>query len=336
MSQDKPSKPGQSWDTDGGADVIDPDRPIPTARGVLSAAEVQALLRPDLSDMPGDDTPTSIKDQPVPDLPSEEERALQERRIEAGQMAARLSLTLGQSCGVKAAINLKDIVSHQRTHGGFVFGNGSACALCFGARDDSVEALIILPGDLADAIIAKACGAPPMVCDTGRLGDSWALSAIDCALLEQLLPPMGRAVRSDLRLIAIETDMTYVASLLAPETFTHFKFSVQAPAIESGLSVVVCQANKAAARPIIEPAKLPVTALLTARLASLNVPLSRITALKAGSTLLLGLPADQPVEVLSGGRDGPVLMEGSVGRRGNSIAVKITGLNRSLIKGDMD
>ena len=31
---------------------VDPERPFPTARGVLSAAEIEALLRPDLPDAP--------------------------------------------------------------------------------------------------------------------------------------------------------------------------------------------------------------------------------------------------------------------------------------------
>ncbi|HAO35151.1 MAG TPA: hypothetical protein DEB28_16690, partial [Hyphomonas sp.] len=45
--------------------------------------------------------------------------------------------------------------------------------------------------------------------------------------------------------------------------------------------------------------------------------------LKPGSTLLLGLPADQPVELLTGGRDGAVVAEGEIGRKGNRMAVRI-------------
>ena len=43
-----------------------------------------------------------------------------------------------------------------------------------------------------------------------------------------------------------------------------------------------------------------------------------------GSTLLLGVPADQPVELLSGGRAGPVIAEGQIGRKGSKMAVRIT------------
>ncbi|MEL7540360.1 MAG: FliM/FliN family flagellar motor switch protein, partial [Pseudomonadota bacterium] len=77
---------------------------------------------------------------------------------------------------------------------------------------------------------------------------------------------------------------------------------------------------------VIEPAPVsaPVTAIATARLASLSVPLSRVTALKAGSTLLLGLPPDQPVELLSGDRDGTPAYEGRMGRKGDKVAIKIS------------
>jgi flagellar motor switch/type III secretory pathway protein FliN len=73
-----------------------------------------------------------------------------------------------------------------------------------------------------------------------------------------------------------------------------------------------------------EAAPSSVTVLLTARVASLSVPLSRLTDLTAGSTLLLGVPADQPVELLSGGRDGPVVAEAQIGRKGNKMALRIS------------
>jgi len=38
---------------------------------------------------------------------------------------------------------------------------------------------------------------------------------------------------------------------------------------------------------------------------------------------LLGLPADQPVELLSGGRDGVPAFEGEIGRKGDRMAIRI-------------
>ncbi|MEM7494268.1 MAG: FliM/FliN family flagellar motor switch protein [Pseudomonadota bacterium] len=331
MDRDNTLAKNDDWAMDGASDLIDPDRPIPSARGVLSAAEIEALLRPDLSDMPNADEPQSIQDRPLPALQDDAAVIDEKITIEAGQMAARLSLAFGQCCGVKAAIGLRDVALTSPHHLD-LSQMAPAAALCFGTRDDSIEAVIILPSALADAVIAKACGAPPMMTDTGRVGDGWQLSAIDCALLEQLLPPLGRALESDFRLIAIETDMAYVASLLAPMDVLDVDYTVEAPGLETHLRVIKRESVAQTEKPQLQPSQLPVTAFLTARLASLSVPLSRITALKAGSTLLLGLPPDQPVDILSGDRDGPVIMEGAIGRKGNHIAVKVTGLNRSLIK----
>ena len=331
MGHDKHPPSDNAWAMDGAADVKDAARPIPSARGVLSAAEIEALLRPDLSDLPEQDAPESVHDRAIPDLVDEPSNSDPQRDIKAGQIAAKLSLSFNQCCGLKPSISLVKTQVSKPSELRLV-QLAPAAALCFGSRDDQVEALIILPNALVDAIIAKACGAPPMVMDTGRLGDDWRLSPIDCALLEQLMPALGRALQDDLRLVAIETDMAYVTSLLPPEEVVDTDYTIEVPGLSTTLKVITSETAEAADVASMRATSLPVTALLTARLASLSVPLSRITSLKAGSTLLLGLPPDQPVEVLSGDRDGPVVMEGSVGRKGNKIAVKVTGLNRSLIK----
>lgn len=312
-------------------DVIDPDRPIPSARGVLSAAEIEALLRPDLSDLPDTRLPDTIQDKALPTLSDQPDVKSDVFEIRAGQIAARLSLSFNQCCGLKPAIGLIK-TRLTRTYELDLIQSAPAAALCFAARDDSVEATIILSSGLADAVIAKACGAPPMMMNTGRIGDDWRLTPIDAALLEQLLPALGRVLNEDYRLVAIETDMTYVTSLFPPTDLSDTELSFEVPGLSTTLRVIQRETSDQAEDAVIAVDSLPVTALLTARLASLSVPLSRITSLKAGSTLLLGLPPDQPVEVLSGDRDGTVVMEGAVGRKGNKIAVKVTGLNRSVIK----
>ena len=63
---------------------------------------------------------------------------------------------------------------------------------------------------------------------------------------------------------------------------------------------------------------------LTARIASLNVPVSQLSDLKPGSVLLLGVPTDQPVDLLTGGHSGDVVAQGDVGRRGNKIAIRVS------------
>ena len=166
---------------------------------------------------------------------------------------------------------------------------------------------------------------------TGRLGDGWTLSAIDCALLEQLLVPLGDVIGDDLKLQSIETDIPYVCSLLSSTDVSIGDFAVEAPGLHSELAVIQSELPAESQALVETPASaVPVTAILTARLASLTVPLSRITELKAGATLLLGLPADQPVELLSGGRDGQLAFEGRMGRKSNKVAVKITKRARAL------
>lgn len=301
---------------------------FPTSRGVLSADEIEALLRPNLSAKALDEAPLepqSIQPKPTEDL---DQPAPDDGDLKASQaLAARLSMAMGQGTGIKAAITPAQFASLNRSAlSGILHGKSSAIA-CLGVSETDIRALICLPPDLTDAIIAKACGGNG---STGRIGDGWALSAIDCALLEQLLEPFAAAVQPGLRLQAIETDIPYVTSLLPIETVTVSEFSVEAAGLHSDLAIIEDECMAADTAPDPAAGSAPVTALATARLASLSVPLSCITALKAGSTLLLGLPPDQPVELLSGDRDGTPAYEGRMGRKGQNVALKITKKLRSF------
>lgn len=303
------------------------DYKFPSARGVLTAEEIEALLRPNqtgsaaLEDPP---IPDSAVTQKVPEVFPDTAATPPKISDHAQKLAARLAMALGTGAGVKAAIAVSEVAELPRAElAGLLQGKSSAVA-CIGPSETDIRALVCLPPALADAIIARACGARG---STGRLGDGWTLSAIDCALLEQLLVPLGGAIHASYSLQAIETDVAYVSSLLPVSTVQVSEYSVEATGLHSELAVIegegapeeVAEAREEA--PLVSP---EVTAVLTARLASLTVPLSRITQLKAGSTLLLGLPADQPVELLSGGRDGKPAFEGTMGRKGNKVALRVT------------
>ena len=318
-------------DEDSAAETAEEDHVFPTARGVLSAAEIEALLRPEtlqnkaLSDLPA---PESIepKDTPVfEDVPLQTDTAASEHYRVLG---ARMSRALAVGTGMKAAVTLSDAASIARGDlAGLLHGKSSAIA-CLGPSENDIHALVCLPPTLADAIIAKACGARG---STGRIGDGWMLSAIDCALLEQLLAPLGETVGDGLKLQSIETDIPYVCSLLSSTEVSIGDFAVEAPGLHSELAVIQSSLpTTETSQEATQASPVPVTAVLTARLASLTVPLSRITELKAGSTLLLGLPADQPVELLSGGLEGQPAFEGRMGRKSNKVAVKITKRARAL------
>lgn len=301
------------------------DRPFPTMRGVLTKDEIEALLRPNLPDDIGLPKPPE-RVEPKPDVSFDEDaHSLRDRELRetAGGLAARMSLCLGRATGVKAAIGLRDVAMMETPVLPDLMHGKAGAVACFGQSETQASVLVCLSGAFADALIAQACGSRG---STGRIGDGWTLSAIDCALLEQLLGPLGDALGHGLRLQAIETDIPYVTSLLPAGEVIVADYSVEAPGTRTEMAVIStkAKAKPSPARPVGLRGKTPMTAVMTARIASLSVPLSHLTSLKAGSTLLLGLPADQPVEVLSGDRDGPVAFEGQIGRKGNKVAVKIT------------
>ena len=301
---------------------------FPSSRGVLTQAEIEALLRPkqaqsSLLDEP--EIPRNIEPKPPENFDAALNDPSPEHDQHAQKLASRLAIALGAGAGVKAAISVSGLAEIERTNLASLMQGKSSAVACIGPSETDIRTLICLPPLLADAIIAKACGARG---STGRLGDGWNLSAIDCALLEQLLVPFGGAVHKDYQLQAIETDVSYVSSLLPVANVRVSEFAVEAPGVHSELAVIdgempdTSPVGSEDARPTAPATDM--TAVVTARLASLTVPLSRITELKAGSTLLLGLPADQPVELLSGGRDGKAAFEGRMGRKGNKVAVQVT------------
>lgn len=332
--RDRPSNSGKSdWLMDAGPadDVLDDDRPIPSARGVLSKAEIEALLRPEtLGEISPRPEPEVIRPRlPVQFDDSQMDPQEAEARQVAGILASRLALAIGKGTGLKAAIGVQETATVKSAElAGLMNGKAGAVA-CLGRTDQDVEALICLPGPLADAIIARACGSRG---STGRLGDGWTLSAIDCALLEQLLVPLGGVVGEGVRLQAIETNVPYVTSLIPEGDVSIAEFGVEAPGLQSEIAVIQTKrAEPKTASAANLRGRAPVTAVVTARIATLSVPMSRLTSLKAGSTLLLGLPGDQPVEILSGDRAGPVAFEGQVGRKGNKVAVKVTRKLRGVL-----
>ena len=309
------------------------DRPFPTKAGVLTKAEIEALLRPNLPpDLGKPEAPRAISPRPTPEFSDAPTAAAPDEalRRNASGLAARLTLSLSKSTGMKAAIHLAELQVLPRAALTDLMQGKTGAVACFGPDEHDIHSLVCLPGPFADALIARACGARG---SSGRIGDGWALSAIDCALLEQLLAPVGLALGEAMRLQAIETDMPFVASLLPEGELMVCEYGVEAPGLHADMAVISLPSPvraEAALRGEAVAKAPPVTALLTARIASLSVPLSRLTQLKAGSTLLLGVPPDQPVEILSGGRDGPVVFEGQVGRRGNKVAVRISRKTRAL------
>lgn len=289
---------------------------FPTARGVLSKAEIEALLRPNLSQINDDEPVDEV--QPVsfdahtsspPAGPDE-----QSRRI-----AARLSLAFGHIAGLKTAIRASSSENDVSVASKVGSSDGIMAFACFAPPDGDIAHVLALTGSLADRLVSYACGGRHDMRSSPR-----PLSAIDCALLEQLLGPLSKAFAPDCNLSCIETDAQYAASLMPADRGQLRRFDVSF----SGEATEICLYSLTGPLQAAEASRAsaqtrPLTALLTARIATLSVPVSKLSTMKPGDTLMLGLPADQPVELLSGGRDGVPAFEGDIGRKGPHMAIRV-------------
>jgi flagellar motor switch/type III secretory pathway protein FliN len=313
---------------------ITPTRPIPTSRGVLSAAEIEALLRPNLDDMPElEPEPPKVIDVAVPDIARPVPAEPTEITEDARRIASRLSLALRDGCGLKAAA-----LARASARGSFDQGLDTECAgegvaiACYAAPGGEIAAMLVISASLANALIETACGGKPTA---GRLR---ALTPMDAALLEGLVRPLGAALAPSLKFSRIETDSEFASALAGPGTTSILDLDVRVEDIKMPARLILAEDDLFDLSSDMRPARSQqrlsreaapaagagaMTAVLTARVASLSVPMSRLADLKPGSTLLLGLPADQPVELLTGGRDGAVVAEGDIGRKGNRMALRI-------------
>ncbi|MBU2144367.1 MAG: FliM/FliN family flagellar motor switch protein [Alphaproteobacteria bacterium] len=317
-------------------ETFDAVKEKPILREKLSSAEIEALLRPDLSDMapePAPPPPTKVADRAIPDFDTPAPM-IQRTDVpeDALRVAARLSLALRQGCGLRAAATVK-AVSEGTFASALVSPSADAgqAIACFAAPNGEIVAMLSLSAELANALIESACG--------GKAGayTPRELTPVDAALLEGLVRPLGAGISSSLSFSRIETDAGFAAALARPGATDVIDLDIRFEQSRmSARLILACDdlfetdpvpaKAQGAVRetPVHVPSSAPVTAVLTARIASLSVPLSRLTDLKAGSTLLLGLPADQPVELLSGGRNGPVAAEAQIGRKGAHMALRIT------------
>jgi flagellar motor switch protein FliM len=301
----------------------DPDRPLPTGRGLLSPAEIEALLRPDLSDLAPDPVPETAEARAFGDFTAAPADAGAQDRDCARRMAARLSLAMRESCGLPVAA----LASGMR-RAPFAAAvrqgeeeRGQAIA-CFASPGGDIGAMMILSAGLAQLLIETACGARL------RPGAVRPLSPIDLAVLEALVRPLAPAISPDLSFSSLETDTVFAASIAPPsEALTaDLSMRIQADAFRAQVILVAPAAPVVLSAPQSRATGLQgaLSVTLTARVASLSVPLSRLSGLKPGSTLLLGVPADQPVELMSGTEPVVLAAEAEIGRRGGRIALRIT------------
>lgn len=292
-----------------------------SSRGKLSKAEIEALLRPDLPE--NLDEPQLDSSEPREYLTfSDIESPLASGTDQGARaIAASISLGLRQDCRLPAAAHASGC-----TQGDFsdVFSGstqGSACLL-FKNKQNKIVSALVLSSKLTTSLIDLACGGE------GELGGvaGRALTTIDGEMLSSLLSPLSPSIGPDFLLARTETDARFAVAMSPPGTSDIIDLSVTVAGIEAPARLAILQGELPASEPAIfdAPSADFAVAVLTARIASLSVPVSALANLLPGSVLKLGIPADQPVELLSGGRDGSVAAEGEIGRKGNAIAVRVT------------
>ncbi len=310
---------------------VAPDRKLPTSRGVLTPAEIEALLRPDLSDMEALPEPEPMHTAPAEfGGPGTGGRGPEDV---ARRIAARLSRAMREHCGLAAGVTVKRVSPLAVADAVTAREERGQAILCFADRHGDVSAMLVLGAGMAQLMIETACGGP------APAAAPRPLSPIDLALLEGLARPLVPALGGGLQFSGVETDPMFAASVAAPGPGYEIILSVRAGEADWPARLLVpaallapppeagAQAMRAAAP---SSASGALTVLLTARVASVELPLSRLTSLRPGATLMLGVPAGQPVELLSGDRTGDLAAEAEIGRKGSRMALRITRCGPAL------
>lgn len=311
-----------------GDNFVAAERPFPSARGVLSKAEIEALLRPDLPDDLGTKVPDNIAplSKPVFDGSETQEEASAWADV-ARNLTSQLTLKVRADChidgrfssGRQARKSFSDLALPR-----------SAPACLFTNESGAIQAVLGIAAPVLKRLVAEACGG------SGRTkGAAYDLSVLEAAIVREMLSPLAKAIapKGALTLARIEQDPKALSALLPAGEGLEIDLDCQLSGAAGGGILFVadtCLPQPAKsdagtadrAKVSIGVGALSVT--LTARMASLSVPVSRLSNLKPGATLLLGVPADHAVELLSGGRRGTCVAEGKVGRKGQNMAVRIS------------
>lgn len=302
---------------------ISPDRPFPTGRGVLTKAEIDALLRPDFSDDPVVEEPAApeppTQDRSFFDFNMSTAPAAYNPDEEARTIAAAVSFGLRERCVLPAVARVSKI-SNGPFSDVFSGSRQGSASLFFQNPEGKIAAAMTLSPVISAALIDVACGGKG---DPSGLSGR-VLTKLDAAVISSTLAPIATSIDHAFTLARTEVDPQFASAMVPPGNAELIDLKITIGNIEAPARLALPHKPEKVdtpARP--ELSENAVTALLTARIASLSVPVSKLSNLKPGTTLMLGVPADQPVELLSGGRDGVLAAEGDIGRKGNKMAIRV-------------
>ena len=144
-----PIEPGDALDKGG-----DNFRVPAGGRGVLTAAEISALLRPDIPDDAFEE-PEEVAERSLPNLALNSQT--DDLRDDAGALAARLTLSLRRACQVPAIVNVKSARYSPLSHLVSQY-KGEPVLVLFAGEDGALVAGLTLDVGLAVAIIDQVCG----------------------------------------------------------------------------------------------------------------------------------------------------------------------------------
>jgi len=316
--------------------AIDPDRPFPTKRGILSKAEIEALLRPDLSDMEPEATPrggTATQAGDSLDLvlfDAEETHAgISASNLQA--LATRMMAALRRDGLLSVALELGSIGALPAEW------PAGTVHLVFETSSGDPVVSMALPPAFVDEVLEALCGQEPLR-QTGH--EARAPGVLGSRLLREafapLAPPIAALAGQGLALRRVETDARFTRLVEGLEGRICFTLRAECSGPGHRISVVICPVDPSpedgagALIGALDESGLPehLESRLHARLATLKLPVSQLADLAPGRTLLLGVPPDQPVELVTrlGGEARPVA-EARIGRLGGQMAVKLSRIS---------
>ncbi len=311
-----------------------------SARNVLSREEIDALLNPDLDDLPvapaGTPGAGRGRASPLADLDNEAAQAL---TAACDGLVARLSHAFQAREAVGAVLRLA--TAETRPFRATVDGcPGGGVFVCLSGEDNRVGAVLVLSKDAASALIERAGGASEAL---ALSAPARVLTSLDEALLAEGLQPLF-ALFPDLTRARVHADRLRAGATVPPGDAIRLSLTLQIGTRAWPVTLLLdtrllartggrlsgddqsvqprAPEGDGGRRKAAEVGSL--TVVLSARIASLTVPLSTVSDLRPGMTLRLGLPADSPVTLHSGGPSGEDVAAGLPGREGERIAIRLT------------
>ncbi|MGB2573007.1 MAG: FliM/FliN family flagellar motor C-terminal domain-containing protein [Henriciella sp.] len=303
--------------------AVDDGPVFDTDRSILTPKEIETLLRPVRRKAKNSDN----KPQAAPRSEPLNKDGVSPDRDTAFRLNAGLGVRISKALRGEAldlTVTPRESADFDAASLGQLMSGTPVIIAGFGRSASSLSTLVCLPLGLANVLISQ-------MRTTQRVADNTDLSrqpnALDFVFLHKIIATLNSIFGDGVRLQAITTDLGDVADLFQTENITITEYDVTGDGLASDLALIE---GRACAPPQAEAekrkpdlAEVPIIAMLTARLSGFEAKLGDLKDLSVGSTLMLGLAADRPVEILSGGRDGAVISQADIGRRGNKMALKV-------------